>query len=146
MKGLLKLVQDMTVLYEDFAKFQEEKRTVLTFLQSERFEEIAREEQPFVLKVKGFDQKREALTKDLGFGDVTLGTVINEIKYANNAEELAIKEEYAKLKEAVSKFTNVLKENAEMAEKYMECFTNEYTEHFGSSLGSKSGENVDVIS
>ncbi|GHU85924.1 hypothetical protein FACS1894198_4730 [Clostridia bacterium] len=146
MERLLKLIQDMTVLYEDFAKFQEEKKTVLTFLQSDRFEEITREEQPFVLKVRGFDQKRKALTKDLGFGDATLGTVVNDIKFANDAEESAIKEEYAKLKEAVSKFTDVLGKNAEMADKYMECFTDEYGEHFGASLENRSGENIDVIS
>jgi hypothetical protein len=138
---LLKLIQDMTVLYEGFAKFQEEKGTVLTFLQRDRFEEVTREEQPFVLKVRGFDQKRRALTKDLGFGDVTLGTVVSGVKFKNDAEESAVKEAYAKLKEAVSKFTGVLGKNAEMAGRYVECFTEEH----GGDLGNRSGENIDVI-
>nr|MDR2817639.1 flagellar protein FlgN [Oscillospiraceae bacterium] len=142
MERLLKLIQDMTVLYEDFAKFQEEKRVVLTFLQSDRLEEIARREQPFALKVRGFDQRRKALTKELGFGDVTLGTVVSEIKFANDAEELAVKEGYAKLREAVSRFADVIGKNAEMAGKYVECFTEEY----GETLGSGSGKNIDVIS
>lgn len=74
---LYKFLEENVELYSNFLDLEYEKYDAVVKDDINALDNVVAQEQAFYLKMKGLDQRREKILKDLGFSDKTLREIID---------------------------------------------------------------------
>lgn len=117
-KNLINLIKDLTNYYEELIEIEKEKRFILIDMDLQKLKEFEIKEQPFLLKLKSLNNRRQNILKEFGLPGEILENALKKINYKDAAQKKLVFESYDKLKNVILKIRPIIEKNNKIAEEY----------------------------
>jgi len=101
---LSNILKETAEMYEGFIRLEYDKYDAVITDNTARLDEIISIEQAFFLKMRGLEQKRQKITKDMNMQDKTLKQIL---ELAQHEEKAKLKVEHERLLKALNDFKKI---------------------------------------
>ena len=107
------LIRQFTELFDRMIPLEQEKLNVVKQNQVSALEDIIKREQAEIMSLRGLDQKRERLQKELGFSDLTFQEILERVSGEEHAE---LQQLFDELSGRVKEFRSITESSRTMME------------------------------
>ncbi|MGP1570472.1 MAG: flagellar protein FlgN [Eubacteriales bacterium] len=99
-------MQEYSQTFDVLLEFEQRKFEAVKEKDLDVIDEYLKEEQAYLLQLRGFDQKREALLKANGYSGYTFRQIINE---ADGEEKADLENLYTEIEQKIDRFKKLMK-------------------------------------